>query len=81
MSEAGHRYAVITPDNQSANIWVSAIVSVALGTACMIGRGLFRYRLGFAFSADDWVFFSSWVWLSANGGYGKSADIACSYSK
>ena len=61
MSEAGTRYAVITPDNQSANIYVCGIISLALGTACVIGRGLFRYRLGFAFSTDDWVFFASWV--------------------
>lgn len=60
-SEAGTRYVVITADDLSANIWVCSIVSVALGTACVIGRGLFRYRLGFAFSSDDWIFFSAWV--------------------
>jgi hypothetical protein len=61
MAEAGHRYTVITPDNQSANIWVCGLTGVLLGTACLIGRGLFRFRLGFAFSLDDWVFALSWV--------------------
>jgi hypothetical protein len=61
MSESGTRYAVITADNQSANIWVCAIIAVAFSTACMAVRIINRSRFAFKFGIDDYTFAGAWV--------------------
>jgi ribonuclease I len=61
MSEAGDRYVVITPDNQSANIWVSALISVGVASSCVGVRIISRAKIGFKFGIDDYVFAVAWV--------------------
>ena len=63
--EAGTRYIELTEDNQSANIWVVALISVAIATACLGTRLVSKTRMGFKFATDDWVFLAGWVcWAS-----------------
>ncbi|KAF2432011.1 hypothetical protein EJ08DRAFT_695813 [Tothia fuscella] len=57
----GIRYTVLTPDNQSANIWVTVIISICFTTAAILARGLSKALVHMRYDWDDYTIIGAYV--------------------